>query len=90
MNQVTAARPDEVDSPTFVEDYVVPALRAAGGARWGRFRDAGGVIATDAVGYYRGAGDPVDGSSEVAIVIVTLLGEPAWFPAGQTGTWAAP
>ena len=76
-----AAAQYPVDDIHFVPD-VVHALRAEGGPRWGFFRGSSGNIATDAVGYYLGEG-PVNGSADVAIVVVRIADTPRWIPASQ-------
>ena len=89
IESVAAEYPEtlSVANTSFVE-RVVAALRRADGPRWGFFRETSGDVATDAVGYYLGAGSPVDGSADVAIVVVRVADTPQWIPASQLGTWA--
>lgn len=65
-------------------DQVVAALRAVGGPRWGYHRNDDGSISTGSVAYYRGDGDPVEGSTDIAVRAI-VQGMP---PGTVSPSWA--
>ena len=96
VDRVAAEHPSALQSALHSYEFarrVVAALRTAAGPRWGHFRDSNGILDPGAVSYYRGEGDPVEGSMEIAVrAIVQGFGQlfPSWADVTgfYSGTWA--
>lgn len=73
---------------------VLAALRAALGGRWGLHRGSDGTISLGLVAYYRGDGDPAEGSADITVWAIVQGQPPQLFPswtevtAHEPGTWA--
>ncbi|MCY4121303.1 MAG: contractile injection system protein, VgrG/Pvc8 family [Acidobacteria bacterium] len=98
VERVAALRPDALRNAEYTLDFtreVVAALRELD-PRWGFHRDPNGTLSTGLVAYFRGGGDPVEGSSDIAVRALTQGVAPDLFPswgdvtAFYPGTWALP
>ncbi len=93
VERVAAERPDALRTARAdgrFTDLVVAALRESGGSRWGHHRDAGGRLSRGLVTYYRGAGVPVEGATDIAVRAITQGAEPDLVPSWADATAIEP
>ena len=95
VERVAALRPDALRNALYTLDFareVVAALRQLD-SRWGFHRDADGAVSAGLVAYYRGDGDPVEGSADIAVRALVQGVAPDLFPSWldvtdfEPGSW---